>query len=1020
MDSPEHDDDSSSSNSCDHPFKKMTLPSISKSWMKESSHVPLYSGGKISLSSHRHKEPFVLTQCDRDVAILDVSRGVLIATIRSCENYDGDYDGDYDGADHEAITSYCLSPNDITLITAHRNSLLKLHDISTFFSHKTTKETRQTYSSSSKNTNTQTLGRSGHDLPVHHMSFHASGKFFATGSVDSRSSIWDIQRRYITHTFRHSGSVGSGGGLIGSVTSLYWCHDVTKLWVSVGREDGSIHIHDLKMEDVVKLGDHLGVVTCTRWNAECRVFVTGGRDEVVHMYGVVEEDRTHTQPQKSTRMMTKRGNVNGTSVVKREHASSKITYRHLYTLPVYESILSLQIIPSFHLHSKYSHISPSDLLLATAGSKGIVRLWKASINKDVVSRLVKIRQQGDKSAFGSERGGYTGCHIVNWGHNQNRNTGPTSCLLAVDAEHNLTFLNLSHDQLLEPIRKIVGNNGEILDLKIIPHDNTRRIAVATNSPQIKLFELGTYNCQILDGHTDTVLSLIVSPCGKYLVTSSKDKTSRLWNLHSNKCVAIAKGHTESVSATALSQKIGRYEVDGKGAMKGEGAFFISGSKDHMIKRWNLPGGSVLERNDDRESGILELEVFVTERAHEKDINVVTIAPGDSFICTGSQDKTAKLWNALDLTPIGTLSGHKRGVWDCQFSNHDQVVATSSGDSTVKLWSIADRRCVRTFQGHSGSVLRVRFLSSGLQLLSSGGDGLIKLWTIRTNECETTLDAHDDRVWAMDVSSDGQTLCSGGADAKIVVWRDTTVDEEEKDRKEEELNILMEQMLANHLQKNNFELALDMSLNMDKPSQALKVLISIIENGRTRGLNDHDILVNEVKCWSINRIVQVLRYCRDWNTRSRNSHVAMLMFRAIMVSIPAATLANEDGVPDIMEGIMPYTERHFERIDRLKTDSFIIDYFLNAMGVMDMNDVDGIDGTKKKNSQYAEWKRRKKWCLPPKERLGVGIEFTLSTSNGTNPHLDDEVDIVGESDSTSSPPPESSDSEMEANGKQIVK
>jgi hypothetical protein len=32
----------------------------------------------------------------------------------------------------------------------------------------------------------------------------------------------------------------------------------------------------------------------------------------------------------------------------------------------------------------------------------------------------------------------------------------------------------------------------------------------------------------------------------------------------------------------------------------------------------------------------------------------------------SQDKTAKLWNALDLTLIGTLKGHKRGIWRVEF------------------------------------------------------------------------------------------------------------------------------------------------------------------------------------------------------------------------------------------------------------------------------------------------------------------------------------------------------------------
>lgn len=99
----------------------------------------------------------------------------------------------------------------------------------------------------------------------------------------------------------------------------------------------------------------------------------------------------------------------------------------------------------------------------------------------------------------------------------------------------------------------------------------------------------------------------------------------------------------------------------------------------------------------------------------QDINIVSVAPNDSIIATGSQDKTVKLWRATDLALQGTLKGHKRGIWDCQFSRTDRVLATASGDRTIKLWSIADCSCVRTFQGHMAGVLRVRFLATGLQV-----------------------------------------------------------------------------------------------------------------------------------------------------------------------------------------------------------------------------------------------------------------------------------------------------------------
>lgn len=48
--------------------------------------------------------------------------------------------------------------------------------------------------------------------------------------------------------------------------------------------------------------------------------------------------------------------------------------------------------------------------------------------------------------------------------------------------------------------QLAGYNEEVLDVKFLgPGDS--HIVVATNSPQLKVFELATSHCQILYGHT---------------------------------------------------------------------------------------------------------------------------------------------------------------------------------------------------------------------------------------------------------------------------------------------------------------------------------------------------------------------------------------------------------------------------------------------------------------------------------------------------------------------------------------
>merc|ERR1712226_1370977 len=105
---------------------------------------------------------------------------------------------------------------------------------------------------------------------------------------------------------------------------------------------------------------------------------------------------------------------------------------------------------------------------------------------------------------------------------------------------------------------------------------------------------------------------------------------------------------------------------------------VTASVDRTLKRWNLPGVQALEEAMSTKTEI-PLRSLVSARAHEKDINVVSTAPNDSLVATGSQDKTIKIWHTADLTLKATLTGHRRGVWDCQFSPFDRVLASASGD-----------------------------------------------------------------------------------------------------------------------------------------------------------------------------------------------------------------------------------------------------------------------------------------------------------------------------------------------------
>ena len=326
-------------------------------------------------------------------------------------------------------------------------------------------------------------------------------------------------------------------------------------------------------------------------------------------------------------------------------------------------------------------------------------------------------------------------------------------------------------RLLEGHNEIVlcldcGNDGTVLISG--SKDSTARVWAPISVPPSLLAHVGSRAANQIGNHNDSLQ-----------LAGNSSTVSNDWQ-----CVAICDGHTESVGAVAMARQtqnnpgenapIPRDVDDHENGRERRLKFTFTGSQDRTIKMWDLSGvstvvkassppGSSSNLNFDPEFPVgggtrgfpvpVRCKSLFTLKAHEKDINSLDVSPNDRFLASGSQDKTAKVYEIeYSASPargsfklIGTCRGHKRGVWCVKFGRHEKVLATASGDKTVKLWSLSDLTCIKTFEGHANSVLRVDFLSEGQQLVSCGSDGLVKIWNIRTEECVATMDNHEDKV-----------------------------------------------------------------------------------------------------------------------------------------------------------------------------------------------------------------------------------------------------------------------------------
>ncbi|CAM9900249.1 unnamed protein product [Discosporangium mesarthrocarpum] len=666
-------------------------PCLSKTWEVVKTHRGAYSGGKVQLSADGTTLGCLY---EANVTFLDVDSGEVTRKLK-----------DEDSAEaEEEIVCFTLHPIRAEIVTASRNLLLRHWDLATGECRRSIK---------------------AHGLQVLCMDYDSTGTLVGTGSADRMVKVFDVEGGYCTHSFR---------GHTAIITLLTFHPDPKQLLLVSASEDSTLRVWDLRKQVCMGvLEAHLSLVTSAAFLGGGDIMVSGGRDRVLNVWDLKR---------------------------------SKL----LKTVPVYEEVEGLQtLLPKPGCFSAAPKPSPGtesmlEGLIAVAGQRGVVRVFKLGPAK-VGYLCSQSNTKSAKSKLSSSRLSCT-CVMTQDNVKALHRAGYTALLsdprrgglVAVTADHNFMLLGigpggkgLGDDSVSEGVlsteRQIVGYNDEVIDIKHLPTplpsswQPTGRVgggaglepggcswvAVATNSPQVRLFELGGFSCRLLDGHTETVLSLDVAPDGRHLCTSSKDRVCLLWDIELGIPVVRWVGHTDAIGAVASSKRPGPW------ISASDQAFVVTGAADRTLKRWDVPlkalssleaeaRGSRLLLNFETKAGAgagagaesgrvggggegkewvppepLAGTARQSVRAHEKDVNGLAVSPNDGLIASASQDRTVKLWQAGDLTLAGVLKGHKRGVWKVEFSPVDRCLASCSGDRTVKLWSVTDFSCLRTFQ-----------------------------------------------------------------------------------------------------------------------------------------------------------------------------------------------------------------------------------------------------------------------------------------------------------------------------------
>ncbi|MGL5064803.1 MAG: trypsin-like peptidase domain-containing protein [Microcoleus sp.] len=243
----------------------------------------------------------------------------------------------------------------------------------------------------------------------------------------------------------------------------------------------------------------------------------------------------------------------------------------------------------------------------------------------------------------------------------------------------------------------------------------------------------------LQGHSEAVNAVAMSPDGKFLASGSDDKTVKIWNLATNAVTRTLTGHSGAVSAVVFSP---------------DGKFIASGSWDKTIKIWNAQTG----------------ELVRTLTGHSGLVNSVAISADSKTLASGSKDGSIRLWNLASGQAMRTISGKNLSVLSVAFSPDGKSLAAGNSNGTVGLWNVGGGQLIRRYGGHTDGVWSVAFSRDGSILVSGSWDKSVRIWDARSSDLRGNLSGHSGYVTSVAISVDGMSIVSAGWLGEIKIWK----------------------------------------------------------------------------------------------------------------------------------------------------------------------------------------------------------------------------------------------------------
>lgn len=225
----------------------------------------------------------------------------------------------------------------------------------------------------------------------------------------------------------------------------------------------------------------------------------------------------------------------------------------------------------------------------------------------------------------------------------------------------------------ECIKTMHGHDHNVSSVTFMPTGDF--LLSCSRDKNIKMWEVSTGYCvKTFTGHREWVRMVRVNSDGSLIASCSNDQTVRVWLTSTKECKAELREHDHVVECIAWSEGNATNAINEAAATDNrkpnyQGPFLISGSRDKTIKIWDVgiglclvtlvghdnwvrqimvhPGGKyILSASDDKTLRIWDIKNKRCQKtldAHNHFCTSLDMHRNAPYVITGSVDQTIKVW-----------------------------------------------------------------------------------------------------------------------------------------------------------------------------------------------------------------------------------------------------------------------------------------------------------------------------------------------------------------------------------------